>query len=350
MPVIMPDFSDARNESIKYASGDWILYLDADEKIDNENAEKIKRIIRKKDIDAVNMIEIIPQKEGGLFRSVKTDYCRLFRNKPEYKFRGKIHEQILDSILENNGKVEKSDIEIIHWGFNIDAKKEEERKERNLSLLLEELNTNPEDSFLHMNLGLTYKAKNDFLKAKKHLHKSLELAGEDFKKELTTIIHINLAQIYLSESKLSEARKFSLKALENFPEELLPNYILAGISFEEGNYNEAIKHLEMVEKLAYDEKKRLYAGGVDLANVYLDMGNAYYRLNNYEDAEAYYKKASDLNIENFEIFFNLGNALLLQRKLEEAESSYLKCLKIKKDFLPAKENLEKCRSLMSKMN
>lgn len=346
----MDDFSKARNESIKYATGEWILYLDADEKIDQKNAEKIRRIIRKKNIDAVNLIETIPQKEGGLFKKVTTDYCRLFRNKPEYEFRGKVHEQILDSILADNGKVEKSDIEIIHWGFNVDEKKAAERKERNLNLLLEEYKKNPEDPFVHMNLGLTYKAKNDFARAKNHLHRSLELSGKDFKKELSAIIYVNLSQIYFSESKLEEAKKFSYKVLKNFPDELLPHYILAGINFEEGKYEEAIGNLKNVEKFAAEEKKRIYAGGVDISDVYLDMGNSYYRLNDYANAESYYKKASDLNKNNHEIFFNLGNAFLLQRKLEKAENSYLDCLKIKKDFQPAKENLEKCRSLMSKMN
>ena len=39
------DFSAAREESLRHASGDWILYIDADEVIDSVNAGKIRRVI-----------------------------------------------------------------------------------------------------------------------------------------------------------------------------------------------------------------------------------------------------------------------------------------------------------------
>jgi len=39
------DFSAARNESIKYARGDWILWMDADERLDPGSVEKLKRLL-----------------------------------------------------------------------------------------------------------------------------------------------------------------------------------------------------------------------------------------------------------------------------------------------------------------
>jgi glycosyltransferase involved in cell wall biosynthesis len=38
------DFSAARNESLKYATCDWILWLDADDIIDDVNIERIKEL------------------------------------------------------------------------------------------------------------------------------------------------------------------------------------------------------------------------------------------------------------------------------------------------------------------
>src|SRR3989344_295540 len=40
------DFSAARNESLKYATQDWILVLDADEVISKEDYQKIKELIQ----------------------------------------------------------------------------------------------------------------------------------------------------------------------------------------------------------------------------------------------------------------------------------------------------------------
>ena len=41
------DFSAARNESLKHATGDWILVLDADEVIAQQDHAKIKQAIKK---------------------------------------------------------------------------------------------------------------------------------------------------------------------------------------------------------------------------------------------------------------------------------------------------------------
>jgi len=38
------DFAAARNESIRHATGDWILWMDADERIDQGNREKLRAL------------------------------------------------------------------------------------------------------------------------------------------------------------------------------------------------------------------------------------------------------------------------------------------------------------------
>ena len=40
-------FSKARNYSLKYATGDWILILDADEEIERKDAYKLRNVIKK---------------------------------------------------------------------------------------------------------------------------------------------------------------------------------------------------------------------------------------------------------------------------------------------------------------
>lgn len=42
------DFSEARNVSLEYATKDYILFLDADEKISKENLEKLKVLLSSK--------------------------------------------------------------------------------------------------------------------------------------------------------------------------------------------------------------------------------------------------------------------------------------------------------------
>src|SRR3989344_8298667 len=61
------DFSAARNESLKHATGDWILVLDADERISKKDLEEIRKLIKNKNEDgyALQKTKNIYQKKQG---------------------------------------------------------------------------------------------------------------------------------------------------------------------------------------------------------------------------------------------------------------------------------------------
>ena len=72
------NFSDARNVSLKYATSDWILFLDADEILDRRSAERIPEILCRTRY-AGFFFCIYNIKENG-FVSGKHFTVRLFRN------------------------------------------------------------------------------------------------------------------------------------------------------------------------------------------------------------------------------------------------------------------------------
>jgi glycosyltransferase involved in cell wall biosynthesis len=51
------DFSSARNESLKYATGEWILVLDADEVLDVNDHASIRQLIAAKGVDAYSLVQ-----------------------------------------------------------------------------------------------------------------------------------------------------------------------------------------------------------------------------------------------------------------------------------------------------
>ncbi|MFN3134674.1 MAG: glycosyltransferase family 2 protein, partial [Candidatus Kryptonium sp.] len=136
------DFSQARNESIKHATGDWILILDADERLDPGQETKIKKYLNL-NFDGLYVRIISADKNGNLSA---TEYPRLFRKINGIKFERKIHEQISPSILKLGGKLAKTDITITHLGYGQDDETMRKKYERNLQILLEELEENPDDA------------------------------------------------------------------------------------------------------------------------------------------------------------------------------------------------------------
>lgn len=168
------DFSQARNESIKYATGDWILILDADERLNPGQETKIKKYLNL-NFDGLYVRIISADKNGELY---VTEYPRLFRKMEGIKFERKIHEQISPSILKLGGKLAKTDITITHLGYGQDDETMRKKYERNLQILLEELEENPNDAYTCYHIGITKTLIGEQEEGLKYLKRAISIPRE----------------------------------------------------------------------------------------------------------------------------------------------------------------------------
>ncbi|HEX9060082.1 MAG TPA: glycosyltransferase family 2 protein, partial [Clostridia bacterium] len=137
------DFSEARNYGLDHAAGDWILWLDADEKVDDTDAKKLRDIIEYDDlllyIHLINFYGDIPDPD----KTFEIACTRLFRNHNGFKFINKIHEVLNESeIIEKlNGSsiIKTVPIKVYHYGYLDSVNKEKNKSERNINMLKAEL-------------------------------------------------------------------------------------------------------------------------------------------------------------------------------------------------------------------
>lgn len=104
------DFSKARNYSLSKAKSDYVMWIDADDVIDDENIRKIIELKSsvKPETDLIMMKYNTGFDEFG--NPVFSFYReRIFRNNDRYRFEGAIHETV--PLI---GRIEYSDIEINH--------------------------------------------------------------------------------------------------------------------------------------------------------------------------------------------------------------------------------------------
>ena len=208
------NFSDARNFSLQYAKGDWILYLDADERLNSGSVDLLKTIIEKEN-DAAFECRIVNIDDAGNRPSVMK-YVRLFPNKEGVEFEGRIHEQIEPSLLKTGCKIQPSDIEITHLGYSIGDDELKLKAERNLSLLKVELDDN-KSGYIYFQIGQTY-----------HILEKEEEAIENFNKAL--------------EDKLlrDEYKATALRSIAVF-------------NSDKNNYEQAVERIEESLKLDYNQ-------------------------------------------------------------------------------------------------
>src|SRR4051794_37404468 len=111
------DFSAARNVSFDAATSDWVMYLDADEVLVREDAGMLRELTGRVWREAFFLQEtnFTGDMEDGM--AVQHSALRVFRNRPEYRFSGRIHEQIARYLPPVAERLETTHIRVEHYGY-----------------------------------------------------------------------------------------------------------------------------------------------------------------------------------------------------------------------------------------
>jgi glycosyltransferase involved in cell wall biosynthesis len=134
------DFAAARNYGIELAATPWILVLDADEILFPGSAPLVRELIGRNE-NAGYYFERLNFGQTGE-QPVKDHAIRLFPNRPEYRYRGRVHETLDDSILEAGGRLLRTPISVAHE-FGADPDRRRERSLWYIGILQEELAADP---------------------------------------------------------------------------------------------------------------------------------------------------------------------------------------------------------------
>ncbi|HKP97818.1 MAG TPA: glycosyltransferase [Fibrobacteria bacterium] len=142
------DFSAARNASLDLATRGWILWIDADDRLDESFWEALAPLLDGPK-RAYRFLVRSPRENsrGDCFRQI-----RLFPNHRGIRFEGRIHEQLGTSLLKLQVPVEQANLEILHLGYDTPAKRGA-KLIRNRALLERERLLHPRDPAVIMEYG-----------------------------------------------------------------------------------------------------------------------------------------------------------------------------------------------------
>jgi tetratricopeptide (TPR) repeat protein len=165
-------FSDARNASIEAASGDWLIYLDADEHLEAEDAPRLRDLLGRTWREGFHLVETNYTGGAEAGSAVTHMALRVWRNRPHYRFEGRIHEQktqTMPTYLPE--RFETTTIRVRHYGYLNHRIASREKSRRNVELLEQEAAEAP-TPFTDYNLGSEYLAMGDARRARTHFDRS----------------------------------------------------------------------------------------------------------------------------------------------------------------------------------
>ncbi|MEC7241945.1 MAG: glycosyltransferase [Myxococcota bacterium] len=164
------DFSAARNEALKHVRCDWVLVLDCDERLASWASSAIREGVRSDRVDAyvlplTDASELAaPPNEvvrGRMALRESVWLLRLFRFSPDLRWEGCVHEHVRHWLRSRGGRVGTLDAPIAHYGAVPSYREQRGNSERNLELLLKQVQEDPDHWFAQTYLLEELMVRND---------------------------------------------------------------------------------------------------------------------------------------------------------------------------------------------
>ena len=308
------DFSAARNSSLARASGYWVFWMDTDDVLPDLSGPALRKLIAgevEPNVMGFVLQVHCPSPRGRGIDVTSVDHVKLIRNRPDIRFEGRVHEQILPSIRRIGGHVAWTSVVVEHANADHTPEGFRRKLDRDLRLLSLELQERPDHPFVLFNLGMTLLALGENLRAFEALHRCIAYSQ-------TTESHTRKAyalsmEALLAANRLQQARRLAWEGVGRFPDDIELQFRLGRIYVANDEVHSAIECFERLLNSARgprrfsstDVKLQGYKAMANLAKCYAIVGRM-------SDAEKLWRDAVDDEPRSEESWMELARLLLAQ--------------------------------------
>ena len=270
------DFGRARNACLEACRGEWVLWIDADERFECLGVPALRQALaQRRDLDG--MLTTIYNRTGdGTGPGSLHQAIRVFR-KANCRWYGKLHEQVdARPGLGRGLNVARLDgTQIDHYGYLDEVVKERDKLARNLHMARDELANGTvapgQEGVPELNVGRALAALERYAEAQPYLDQALEVAHEGPPERAALLFR---AQNLLSLGRCDEAAATARRFREVCQKKGLALYLEGAALRRSGHPHEAVALLEEVGEAANEDGFSFAANLllVELAGALIEAG------------------------------------------------------------------------------
>lgn len=330
------NFSKARNYSLKYATSDWILILDADEELDVKNTNELKTVIREYDADLLYLQVLDKTKEGEIV-SVSNS-VRVFRNHLSIKYEGTVH-----NYLQYNGNTKTTDIKLFHYGYHLDEVKMERKFARTSSLLREQIKNDPSNPMPHHFLAIALSGRNKHDECIDEALKAIQLFEQNnINTDVKLLTCYTASVAFYNRDDLVNAEYYALKSVNSYPDYLDGYFILSSIYMRQKEYDKCIKatnkYLTILEKIKSDPARILRIPYNNIHNAWhahTRLAIVYFEQNRDDEGTNKLQETENITDKTNDPYLSVGKYFVKKKNLKLAE----KVLKLRLEDYPESKRI-----------
>ncbi len=341
------DFSKHQNQSVEYATGDWILQMDADEELTMDSCSALRQALTDREADAFLVsIRSFFNKGASCSRESK---IRIFRNRPGIRYEGIVHKQLKGFACQRVAPVV-----INHYGYDLELEAMAEKCARTIALLEKQISTDPENYWHRHNLAVSSATVFRFDDAVKEGRKALELAAkQNLRNHNLSWTHYVVASSYFKLGDMDQAERYALEGLEFAKDHLDSLFVLILVYHARKHWDKleasAKQFRETLEVLNESPERcaqMVLHAAAEGWRVSLALGDMYLNKGKVDEAQVEFESAQAQTPTQAECFRMIGDFYRESGFLEMAEKNCQKAVEVsdkEPEILLSLAKLEKAR-------
>jgi len=283
------DFAEARNISLDRATGQWVLYIDADERLVDADRSSVEALLTRSEHVAYRVL-LRPVQSMTPYREY-----RLWRNDPRIRFHGRMHERVVPAIVRvaqlDNKPIGDADLLLEHIGYEGDQTR---KHLRNLPLLRQFIEEDPAHLFALHHLATVLEALGHDDEVDPILERAVAIVRAQSRPQpVGSLSYADL--IRRRQQQGEDVRSLLDESLSLFPGNCVLLFVDGRIRLDEGDFATALARFEEILKqaqLPIREGTPAYDRRMMGEFAYASTALCLFRLERYEEAAEAYDQAA----------------------------------------------------------